>query len=108
MAAGQQGRHSIQHAPAESIEPGPGRGTAPRHEKGDGYLAPGKVQTYKRRLDRRRNGGRVDDLLFQPEGRRNHWNVAQRKNVERRNVDRAAADLRRILGCSDYGRSNSS
>ena len=34
--------------------------------------------------------------------RRNHRNIAQRQNIERRNIDRAATELRGVLGRADH------
>ena len=50
-----------------------------------------------------RDRGRIDGLAVERQRRRDHRHVAQRHRVERRDIDRAAAELDGVLRGADHG-----
>jgi hypothetical protein len=57
-------------------------------------------------LRRTRNRGGVDDFALDRQDRRDHRHVAQRQGVERRDENRAAAQLHGVLRGADHGGAN--
>ena len=103
MVAREAVAQALDHAAAERIEPLERRRALPRHEQRDRRLAAGEIEPLEHGLDRARDRGRIDGLAVERQRRRDHRHVAQRQRVERRNVDRAAAELDGVLRRADHG-----
>ncbi len=76
----------------------------PRHGTNtrDRARAVAEIEPLERRFDRGGDGGGID-VVAERQVRRDHRHVAQRQRIERRDEDRRAGDLHRILRGADHG-----
>ena len=90
-------------AVAERVEPLERRRAAPRHEHRDRLSPSARSSRLSTALIAAATAAESIVLAVERQRRRDHRHVAQRQRFERRDVDRAAADLDGVLRGADHG-----
>ena len=104
MALRNDRRKPIDHALTERVQPCERRRAAPGREKRDRPFAIIQFEPLQHRSDRGRDGSGFQVISIQRHVGRDHRHIAQGQDVQRRNEDRAARHLGRVLrGANDGG-----
>src|SRR5579871_3715500 len=107
MALTKCARQGIGDSSAKSINSREGGGSAPREKDRNRLIAGAQFQACERIQNGRTDPAWIDRLALQRELGCDDGNIAQREDIERRNIDGRAAYLSCVLRSADHRRANS-